>query len=71
MSLQMTPAQKARALNGLREAMAAVEALPTVTPCALCENFRHGDAHCSVYRMPVPEAAQPEGCAAWVEDVPF
>lgn len=71
MNGKMTPAQKARTLNGLREAMAVVEALPTVTPCIMCANFCTADANCTVYRMPVPEAAQPEGCAAWVEDVPF
>ena len=71
MSLQMTPAQKARTLNGLREAMAAVEALPTVTPCDQCVSFRAADGHCDQYRMVVPEAARAEGCAAWSEGVPF
>jgi hypothetical protein len=70
MSLQMTPAQKARTLNGLREAMAAVEALPTVTPCERCASFGP-DGVCAVYRMPVPEGARAEGCAAWSEGVPF
>lgn len=70
MSLQMTPAQKARTLNGLREAMHAVEALPTVTPCIYCASFTL-DGMCLVYRMVVPEAARAEGCAAWSEGVPF
>lgn len=65
----LTPASKARLINQLQEMAAAVEDLPTVTPCALCDKFHGG--HCEQWKAPVPADAQEAGCENWIETVTF
>ena len=57
-----TPATRDRAI-------AALQSIPVLTPCSDCEMFL--DGWCRQWKQQVPESAQRDGCAEWVESVPF
>ena len=65
----LTPAGKKRLLEQLAELSAAIESLPTLTPCELCDQFENG--HCRTWKSTVPVEARAAGCAEWVERLPF
>ena len=65
----LTPAGKARLLTQLEEMALAVKALPTITPCVLCDWFEANN--CKHWKQPVPLEAQAVGCSEWIEKVPF
>jgi len=62
-------AERARLIEAARLTVAALEALPILTPCADCLNFM--DGHCSRWDAPVPEEARVAGCGEWQEQIPF
>jgi hypothetical protein len=65
----LTPPNKARLLKQLEEMAAAVKALPTITPCALCDWFEANN--CKQWKQAVPAEAQAAGCSEWMEKLPF
>lgn len=69
--ISLNPNEKAEWLKTLRRAVAIVEALPAVTPCAQCDHFDAASGHCGRWEAAVPTDAQPVGCDQWVEDIPF
>lgn len=65
----LTPAEKKRSIKALEDALIALKATPTVTPCAKCDNFQEG--RCWHWNADVPESAQATGCNEWFEAIPF
>ena len=65
----LTPPGKARILKQIEEMAFSIQALPAITPCALCNWFNSGA--CGKWKQKVPSEARSEGCAEWMERVPF
>ena len=56
-------------IRSARQALLALEALPVLTPCPECDLYRNG--WCERWKAAIPPDAQPDGCAEWVETIPF
>ena len=62
-------AERERLLSAARLTVRALEALPVLTPCAQCAEFR--DGYCERWKASVPPENQAAGCAEWCEPIPF
>lgn len=71
MTLTMTPASRDRKIDALREAVAVLESMPVVTPCAECGYFDLRVGSCSRWNAIVPVENRAAGCAEWEEGIPF
>ncbi len=71
MQVSLTPASRDRKIDALHEAIAVLNSLPVVTPCAQCEFFRADDGYCERWKTGVPPEHRAAGCGEWAEAIPF
>lgn len=67
----LTPAQRDRKIDALRELEMMIRAFPIVTPCDQCAFFDPQTGHCQRWDATVPVEARAAGCGEWAEGVPF
>lgn len=65
----LTPYRKSAAIEHLKDALTALQALPTQTPCTECDNYQEG--HCRKWGAEVPPEHRGLGCDEFVDQVPF
>ena len=61
-------AERTRLIQAAERTLAHLKALPELTPCTQCAEFR--DGYCARWKANVPPDAQEAGCVEWFE-VPF
>lgn len=68
--MKVTPLKQAEMVETLTAALAIVQALPVVRPCAECVNFDAFNGRCNHWDDVVPTEAREAGCEEW-DGVPF
>ena len=65
----LTPPRKQRMIEDCQSTLAAIEAMPTFTPCTECWHWEGNT--CTHWSATPPADVQPTGCEAWEQGVPF
>lgn len=67
----LLPSAKAHLVLTLQNAYLAAQAMPVQTPCRSCEHYAESADYCRHWKDGVPAEAQPVGCDAFTERLPF